>query len=307
MRRLRAGLTAALILLVACSSSGGGTPTATAVSNRGTIVVASFDFAEGRLLSDLYATVLKKNGYSVRRAFNLGPREIVEPALLQGRVDLVPEYLGTALSFITLGKAQVTSRAPTLYRKLVRAYKRKGVDPLTFAPAQDQNGIVVSEATAARYDLRTVSDLKRVAPQLAFGGPPECEHRPFCLPGLAATYGLHFKRFQPLDAGGPVTVGALRSGLIDVALLFTTDPSIVADNFVLLRDDRDLQPADNIVPVIRRSVLKEHGGGVVRLIDAVTRRLTTDTLRKLNAKVQIDGVAPHRVARNWLRRWRIIE
>jgi osmoprotectant transport system substrate-binding protein len=269
-------------------------------------VVASFNFAEGRLLSDLYATVLQKNGYRVQKAFNLGPREIVEPALLEGRVDLVPEYLGTALSFITLGKAQVTSGAPVLYRKLVRAYKRKGVDPLTFAPAQDQNGIVVSEATAARYNLRTISDLKRVARKLTFGGPPECQHRPFCLLGLAATYGLHFKRVETLDVGGPVTVEALRSGLIDVGLLFTTDPSIVADNFVLLKDDRNLQPADNIVPVVRRSVLKEHGGGVVRLIDRVTRNLTGDTLRTLNGKVQLDGASPHQVATNWLRRLGVI-
>jgi osmoprotectant transport system substrate-binding protein len=307
MRALRALFSAALILLVACSSSGGA-PTASAIANpRGAIVVASFDFAEGRLLSDLYATVLKKNDYRVRRAFNLGPREIVEPALLQGRVDLVPEYLGTALSFITLGKAQVTGRPPALHRQLVRAYKRKGVDPLAFAPAEDQNGIVVSEATAARYDLLTVSDLKRVAPKLVFGGPPECEHRPFCLPGLATTYGLHFKRFQPLDAGGPITVSALRSGQIDVALLFTTDPSIVANNFVLLGDDRNLQPADNIVPVIRREVLKQQGGGVVRLIDAVTRRLTTETLIKLNARVQLEGVPVHRVATDWLQHLRVIQ
>jgi osmoprotectant transport system substrate-binding protein len=307
MRALRTALSAALILLVACSSSGAGPP-ASAISNpRGAIVVASFDFAEGQLLSDIYATVLKKNNYPVRRAFNLGPREIVEPALLQGRVDLVPEYLGTALSFITLGTARVTGPPPALYRELVRAYKRKGVDPLALAPAEDQNGIVVSEATAARYDLLTVSDLRRVAPQLVFGGPPECGRRPFCLPGLATTYGLHFKRFQPLDAGGPITVSALRSGQIDVALLFTTDPSIVANNFVLLRDDRNLQPADNIVPVIRREILKEYGGGVVRLIDAVTRRLTTDTLRKLNARVQLQGVPVHRVARQWLQHLRVLQ
>jgi osmoprotectant transport system substrate-binding protein len=301
VRRPVAWLLTALLLLAACSSSSGGKPGPTTIDPRGTIVVASFDFAEGQLLSDLYATTLAKHGYRVRRAFNLGPREIVEPALMQGRVDLVPEYLGTALSFVTLGKASVRGSPKELYQRLRRALKPKGVDLLALSSAQDKNGIAVSEATASRYNLRSVSDLQKVAPKLVFGGPPECESRPFCLPGLAHTYNLHFERFEPLDVGGPVTVAALQRGQVDVALLFTTDPSIVADNFVLLRDDRKLQPADNVVPVVRRSVLKEQGGGVIRLIDAVTRRLTTITLRKLNARVQLNGTSNHVVALHWLK------
>jgi osmoprotectant transport system substrate-binding protein len=300
MRRTIACL-GALLLLVGCSpSTGGNTASATTAAN-GAIVVASFDFAEGKLISDLYATVLAKHGYPVRRAFNLGPREIVEPALLQGRVDLVPEYLGTALSFVTLGKANVNGAPRALYRRLEHAFRPKGVDLLALSSAQDKNGIAVSEATAARYDLRSVSDLRKVAPKLVFGGPPECQSRPFCLPGLEQTYDLHFRRFEPLDVGGPVTVAALQRRQVDVALLFTTDPSIVADNFVLLRDDRKLQPADNVVPVVRRSVLKERGGGVIRLINAVTHRLTTPILRTLNARVQLDGISNHAVATQWLK------
>jgi osmoprotectant transport system substrate-binding protein len=296
-----------LLLSVACSPSTGGNTAAAKTAPNGAIVIGSFDFAEGRLISDLYATVLAKHGYQVRRAFDLGPREIVEPALLQGRVDLVPEYLGTALSFVTLGKANVRGTPVQLYHRLQRAFRPKGVDPLAMSSAQDKNGIAVSEATAARYDLRSVSDLRKVAPKLVFGGPPECQSRPFCLPGFEQTYDLHFERFEPLDVGGPVTVAALQRGQVDVALLFTTDPSIVADNFVLLRDDRKLQPADNVVPVVRRKVLKEQGGGVIRLIDAVTRRLTTVTLRKLNARVQLDGVGNHVAATQWLKREGIIQ
>jgi osmoprotectant transport system substrate-binding protein len=301
------GFLAALLLLTACSPSSGGKPASATSNPRGTIVVASFDFAEGKLISDLYATVLARHDYPVRRAFDLGPREIVEPALLQGRVDVVPEYLGTALAFVTLGKANVSAPPRQLYHRLRRAFKPKGVDPLARSSAQDKNGIAVSEATAAHYDLRSVSDLRRVASKLVFGGPPECMSRPFCLRGLAQTYDLHFKRFEPLDVGGPVTVSALQRGQIDVALLFTTDPSIVADNFVLLRDDRKLQPADNVVPVVRRDVLKEHGGGVIRLINTVTRRLTTATLRRLNARVQLDGVSNHVVAKHWLKQQGMIQ
>jgi osmoprotectant transport system substrate-binding protein len=295
-----------LIFLGACSPQIGANRAVAVATHRGSIVVASFDFSEGELLSDLYAVTLKSNGYPVARAFELGPREIVEPALQQGRVDLVPEYLGSALQFVTLGKADVMKGPRSLYRQLHRALRPKGVDTLARSPAQDQNGIVVSEATAARYNLRKISDLKPIASKLVFGGPPECQTRPFCLPGLEKTYGLHFKRFEPLDAGGPLTVRDLETGQIDVALLFTTDPNIVAKNFVLLRDNHKLQPADNIVAVVRRRVLKEQGGGVIRLIDSVTRRLSTDTLRRLNAKVELEGTPTRQVAERWLSREGII-
>jgi osmoprotectant transport system substrate-binding protein len=299
--------TALLIFVAACSP---GTPrkTAAAAHNpRGSIVVGSFDFSEGVMLADLLATVLQKNGYPVVRAFNLGPRELVQPALQQGKVDIVPEYLGTALAFITLGKADVSAPPKTLYRQFQQTLRPKGVDPLALSSAQDQNGIVVTEATAARFNLRKVSDLKPIAPRLVFGGPVECETRPFCLPGLEKTYGLHFERFEALDAGGPLTVKELQTGAVDVALLFTTDPNIVAKNFVLLRDDRNLQPADNVVPVVRRKVLKDYGGGVIRLIDSVTKRLSTDTLRRLNGEVQLKGVPTGQVAERWLSKQGIIQ
>jgi osmoprotectant transport system substrate-binding protein len=301
-----------LVVLVSTASCSGGTgngpqtnpaPTDTP---RDSIVVASFNFAESELISELYATVLHDHGYHVRRAFNLGPREIVEPALQQGRVDVVPEYLGSALAFVTLGKADVGAGRESLFQALTKAFKRKGVDPISLAPAQDQNGIVVTEATAAAYNLQKVSDLKRVAHKLVFGGPTECESRPFCLAGLEHTYGLHFKKFEPLDAGGPITVSALQSGLVDVALLFTTDPHIVSNGLVLLRDDRRLQPADNIVAVVRRKTLKEYGGGVVHWIDEVTRRLSTATLRRLNIKFQVDGTPASRIAKDWLSKEGII-
>jgi osmoprotectant transport system substrate-binding protein len=302
---VRTGLIAVLTLLVACSPATSGKPVPAARHPRASIVVGSFDFSEGEMLSDLLATVLQKNDYPVVRAFNLGPREIVQPALLQGKVDVVPEYLGTALSFVTLGKADVSAPPQTLYRHFQRALRPRGVNPLALSSAQDQNGFVVTEATAARFDLRKISDLKSIAPRLILGGPAECETRPLCLPGLENVYGLRFKRFEPLDAGGPLTVKELQTGQIDVGLLFTTDPNI--ENFILLRDDRKLQPADNVVPVVRRRVLKEYGEGVSRLIDTVTKKLTTKGLRKLNARVQVDGMSPHRVAADWLSRQGIIQ
>lgn len=166
---------------------------------------------------------------------------------------------------------------------------------------------VVSRATAARYGLRTISDLLQVASELAFGGPPECPERPLCLAGLERTYGLDFGRFRALDAGGPVTVTALRTGAVDVALLFTTDAALAANEFVLLADDRGLQPAENVTPVVRTEVLEAHGAGFVRVVDSVSELLTTADLRALNARVSLDGESPRDVAAAWLVEHGLIE
>ena len=263
------------------------------------IVVASFDFSESALLAELYATVLQDRGFPVRKMPNLGSREIVQPALLQNRVDLVPEYAGTALAFHTLGEASLTSNPSILRRRLVRELDPHGVVVLDMAAAQNKNGVVVTEETAERLGLRDVSDLEDVAGRLRFGGPPECPERPLCLPGLESRYGLRFESFLPLDPGGPTTVAALEEGQIDVGLLFTTDPNLATRDLVLLRDDRRLQPAENIVPIVRSSVLERFGVGVRDVLNEVTARLTTAWLRRLNHRVEVSE-RPRAVAREWL-------
>jgi osmoprotectant transport system substrate-binding protein len=139
-----------------------------------------------------------------------------------------------------------------------------------------------------------------VASRLVFGGPPECPSRPLCLEGLEDVYGVRFKSVVSyLDAGGPVTRQALREGEIDVGLLFTTDPSAAADGLVALADDRGLQPAENVTPVVRTEILERWGSKPRTLIDAVSARLTSDDLRRLNAAVA-HGEAIPTVASRWL-------
>lgn len=138
-----------------------------------------------------------------------------------------------------------------------------------------------------------------VASRLVFGGPPECPTRPFCLVGLAKVYGLSFKAFVPLDAGGPLTVAALQSGKIGIGLLFTSDPSIVVDGFVLLTDDRHLQASDNLAPVVRSAVLKAHPD-IATLLDALSAKLTQAQLTALNKQVVVDKTDPADAARAWL-------
>ncbi len=159
----------------------------------------------------------------------------------------------------------------------------------------------MTAATAARYQLRTISDLAGAARRLTFGGPPECRERPYCLPGLRLSYRLRFSEFVPLDAGGPLTRQALTTGDIDVALLFTTDPAIRARHLVVLADDRDLQPAENIVPVLRRATVHRFGPGLLAALNALSARLSAAALAGLDAQVGLHGRAPSVVAERWVR------
>jgi osmoprotectant transport system substrate-binding protein len=298
---VRAACLALAVVCAACTTAGGR---ASRVAARGpdgyaVITVGSFNFPESVLLAYLYADTLAGKGYPVRVLPGLGTRELVEPALMAGLVQLVPEYTGSALEFVSLGRVHATASVAATATALARSMAWRGLVTGRPAAAQDGNAIVVTAATAARYRLRTISDLARVAGRLVFGGPPECPERPYCLPGLRRAYGLRFREFVPLDAGGPLTRQALAAGDIGAALLFTTDPAIHARHLVILADNRRLQPAENVVPVLRRSTAARYPG-LLAAVDAVSARLSTAVLASLDAQVEQDGRAPNAVAERWL-------
>jgi osmoprotectant transport system substrate-binding protein len=285
----------------ACTASGGSAPGSVADTGRPSIVVGSFDFPESVMLSYLYADALADRGYPVRVLPGLGTRELVDPALMVGLLQMVPEYTGSALEFISLGRVRATPSAAATAGALAMATAGRGLIIGRPAAAQNGNAIVVTAATAARYRLRRISDLIPVANRLVFGGPPECPERAYCLPGLRMTYGLRFRKFVPLDAGGPLTRQALAAGDINVALLFTTDPVIKTQHLVALTDDRGLQPAENVVPVLRRATVGRYGAGLLAVLDAVSARLSTADLAALDAEVELGSGDPRTVADRWLR------
>ena len=215
---------------------------------------------------------------------------------MSGLIDLVPEYAGSAVEFFSLGRVAATSDVAATNRAL--AGLAAGLKNLAIglpAAAQDSNAIVVSAATASRYGLRSVADLARVAPRLVFGGPPECPGRADCLPGLKRLTGSA-SGVLPLDAGGPLTLQALAAGNVDVALLFSTDPSIPARHLVVLADDRGLQPAENVTPLVRGAAIARYGTGLVAVLNMVSARLDTGSLRALDARVELHGQDPGQVA-----------
>ena len=300
MRRRTALALVVLLAVAAC-----GTPPGPSVPDRppprtdDAVVVTSFDFPESAILGELYAQALAGAGVPVRKELLLGPRELVAPALEQGLVDVVPEYLGTALAYLGGESPQPADEAATRER-LADAFAPLGVRLLEPARAEDQNSLVVTEGTALVYDLRTTSDLADVAPAFRLGGPPECPDRPFCLPGLERVYGLRFEHFVPLDSGGPLTVAALREQNVDVGVLFSTDPHLVGRERVELDDDRGLQPSENVVPAVRAPVLERWGDELRDPLEAVSAALTTQGLRELNRQVVLEGSSPRQVARTWL-------
>ena len=258
--------------------------------------VASFDFAESHLLAEMYAQVIESAGVPVVRLGPVGPREIIAPAMELDLIDLVPEYLGTALQYA--GALDSNPDAESALAELNDRLARRDLVALQASPAQDKNVFVVTIETADRDGLVTISDLSPVAAGQRFGGPAECPDRPLCLVGLRDVYGLQFAEFVR-QRSLALTAEALRRGEIDVGLMFSTASQLEAGDIVELVDDRRMQPAENVVPVVRKQALNRWGPGVATALDAVSSRLTTADLRLLNLQVA-NGDPVERVARNWL-------
>ena len=299
-RPIAAMLLLLVVGLAGCGALGGDDGADEPAIDPAVVRVASFEFTESRILAELYAQALEAADVRVRRAGALASREILEPALEQDVVDLVPEYTGSALEFLNRNAGRANADAEGNHRLLREAFATRGLTVLEMAPAQNQNAVAVTAATSARLGLAKVSDLAPVARDLVFGGPPECAERPFCMVGLQSVYGLKFKELRVLDAAGPATIGALEGGEIDVALLFTTTPQVAAKGFVLLDDDRGLQPADNVVPVVRNDKADRYGTRLSAALDAVSAALSTEELRELNAAVDVEGRPMAEVAKAWL-------
>lgn len=292
-----AGTLALAILVAGCTIGTAGTQQPAAGARAPTLTVAGFNFAESSILANIYARALKQRGYTITYRLNLGNREVVEPALEKGAVDLYPGYAATELEFVNGGKGEASSDVSATMSKLNSYLSTRGVRALQPSLAVNTNGFAVTRATADRFHLKRTSDLLPVAAGMTLGGPPECPSRPFCQPGLQKTYGLTFKSFKALDAGGPISKVALEKGEVDVALIFTSDGVIAAKDFVVLEDDKHLQNADNVVPIIRSSVASDD---IVSLLNEISSKLTTGALIELNKASQLDRQNPDVLAQQWL-------
>jgi osmoprotectant transport system substrate-binding protein len=258
-------------------------------------VVGSANFPEQLILGNMYSDVVEDQGVKVERRLNLGTRDVVFPSLESGELTLVPEYNGALLAYLSKGESDVTSPEETTEE--LKAELPKGLIALQASEAQDKDALVVTPETAKKYDLKTTSDLAPVADKLIVGGPPEMPDRPDGLPGLKRVYGIEFEEFKPLDAGGPLTTEALANGDIDVGRFFTSQGLIDARGWVVLEDDKELSPAQNIIPIIRK---QDSSGKIEDALNRLSATLTTEDLKKLNRRVEVDKEDPEVVAKNYL-------
>ena len=279
------------------SDDGATTTSAEDDVERGEITVASFNFSESHIVAHIYAKALADAGYKTEVREGLGNREVVGPALEKGEVDLYPGYAASDLEFYNKGAGEATPDADETVAKLNDQLKELKAEALEPSGAININAFVVTKATAEKHDLSKVSDLAAVAKDLTLGGPAECPQRPFCAKGLKDVYGVEFGTFRPLEPG-PLTYNALGDGDIDVAVGFSTDGAIAANDFVVLEDDKNLQNADNIVPIISTSVLNDE---VREILNEISSKLTTEDLTELNKRADIDKEDPDALAEEWLK------
>jgi len=299
-----AGILSASLALAACgssadplasSSSAASSAAGSGSASTGTITVGSANFPENATLANIYAEALKAKGIDAATSLNIGERAVYLKALQDGSIDLVPEYSGVLLQYFDKTATAVSSE--DVFAALQKATPA-GLKVLTQSAAQNKDSIAVTKETADANKLKSIADLAPVASTFVLGGPPEFATRPTGVPGLKAKYDLTFKEFKPLDVGGPLTVAALKGDQIQAGNLFTTDPAIAANSFVVLEDPKNLFAAQNVLPLINADKATPE---VTAVLDAVSSKLTTDVLLELNTKVQVDKQDSAQVAQEWVK------
>jgi osmoprotectant transport system substrate-binding protein len=301
MKRTVLGLVTATVAVLGLTACGGGSSSnplsgGSSSGSGGTITIGSGNFAESELLAEIYAGALQAKGVTVKTHLDIGSREVYFPALKDGSIDLIPEYTGTLLQYLNKSATQVS---PSDVYTALQQQLPKGLSALNMAAAQDSDSIVVTKATATQFNLKSISDLAPHCSKLTFGGPPELQTRPDGLPGFKKNYNCVFGTFKSLDAGGPLTIGALKNGNVQAADIFTTDSSIAANNWVVLTDPKNNFAAQNVVPVVNTT---KDTATVKNALNAVQAKLDTATLAKLDTTLagptHPDASA---VAENWLK------
>ena len=300
VRKRRFWAVAAMLVVALVAAACGGKKTANTGASpsspsKPTITVGSVTFSESQIVAEMFAQVLAKAGYKVNKQLTIGQRQVLQPAM-PGQIQVAPEYVGSLLASL---KGTKSSDAVSETAQDNALLAPKGLTVLDPSAANDTNAFVVTKATATRYNLAKVSDLKPVASKLTLGGPPECNTNPVCLPGLKSVYGITGLKFQPIGACDSATANALDNGGVDVAELCSTQSIIAKKGWVVLDDDKKLQPADNITAEVSTALLST-SPDVKTLLAGVLSKLTTANIVPLNAAVDIDHKDAATVAKDFL-------
>jgi len=293
-RFLAVGAVLALLLSACGGGAGGAKPE---------VRIGSDNFYESRLMAEIYAQVLENDGYTVVRSFGLGSRQERAPAFEEGQVDLVPEYVGSGLGFYD--SSQITGDGETNRERLqaILADRAGGITVFAITPGEDTNAAVVRQETADELGIDSMSDLAAVQDQIRWGLPPECDENTLCK-GALEQYGITYPpaELESLAACDVPIAEALEGGAIDLAWLCSTQPAISQFGFVVLNDDLDTQPAENIAPLVRNDYLEQVGDAAAfqALLDNASAKMTTEELTKLGVEVAVNQREVDEVATEWL-------
>jgi osmoprotectant transport system substrate-binding protein len=269
------------------------------------IVVASKDFTEEFIVGEMYALLLEGAGLPVERKINLGGTPIAHEALVQGQIDLYPEYTSTGL--LTVLKQSPLSDPNEIYQAVKSGYESQyQLTWLEPSPFNDTQGLATTKAIAQQHNISSYSDLSAKAGELRLGAPAEFTEREDGIKGLQSTYGgFEFQEVKQLGTG-PLRYDALKNGDIDVVVVFTTDARIAADDLLVLKDDKTLYPIYNIAPVVRQDTLSAYPQ-IAEILNKLAPLLTDEVITKLNAQVDIDGNDYTTVAKDFLKQQGLIQ
>lgn len=275
--------------------SGGGGEACDVKPKEGPIKIGSANFPESGLLAEIYAGALRAKGVKVSTTDPIGAREAYLKALGDGSVQIVPEYTGSLLTYLDPENEQNEADATYAALRTTVPCDQIALNP---SKAEDRDGVAVTPATAKKWNLKTISDLAKHSDEVTFGGPPEFQGRQKGLKGLKSVYNLQPKNFRPLGAANAIAA-ALKNDQVQAANLFTTDPTVKQEGFVLLEDDKRLFGAEQVVPLVARSAATPK---VQTTLDAVSAALTTDELAEMVKQVVIDKKPATQVAAAFLKK-----
>jgi osmoprotectant transport system substrate-binding protein len=264
------------------------------------LTIGSKNFTEQKVLGEIYAQGLEAAGFTISKDLNLGDEKTALAALKSGEISAYPEYTGTALlSFFGKQADELPKDETAAYEEARKNFDADGLVALPPTPFTSSNEVAVTQETADKLSLKTISDLEGKSQDLVLYGSPECRQRLDCLLGLQEVYGLKFKKFVPVDIAQRHEV--LSSGRADVSIVFTTDPQIQREQEVLLEDDQGMFPPYNSTLVLKKEETADAGGeSLSKTIDLIQEQLTDENMQELNARVDLDKKDPAQVAKEYL-------
>ncbi|MFF8662224.1 ABC transporter substrate-binding protein [Glutamicibacter creatinolyticus] len=287
---------AAMFALAGCGSGDPLDSGESSASGKGEpIVIGSQDYYSSEIISEVYAQALEAEGYSVDRQFRIGQREVYVPELEAGDIDLFPEYTGPLLQY---WEPDTEARlSDDVYESLKKAAP-EGLRVLEQSPATDQDSYTVTKEFAERWGVETIDDLAKVTEPMTMGANSEAEERPNGPKGLKETYGVDVG-FTPIeDSGGPLTVKALNDGSIQLAIIYTADPTIAQNKLVSIKDTKGLFLASHVVPLASDNVDQ----GAEDVINKISAAMQPEDLLNMNRRSVADQLPASEIAREWLRK-----